>query len=119
MHLIKHNGEALPAEIKHYQKIIGRLLYVQIRTRPNISFTVSHLTQYVSNPSPQHLCLAKYILSYLKGTQALRLRYDGECTDSLHGYSNSSLGDQTDDYHSTSGYVYLLASAAISWSSCK
>jgi hypothetical protein len=43
--------------------------------------------------------------------------YDGADGDGLHGYSDSSLGDQTDDRHSTSGYVYLLANSAISWTS--
>ena len=59
--------------------------------------------------------LAKYVLSYLKGTADFRIRYDGARGDGLHGYSDSSLGDQPDDYHSTSGYVYLLANGAISW----
>ena len=29
------------------------------------------------------------------------------------------MGDNTEDHHSTSGYVFLLANGAISWSSCK
>ena len=36
--------------------------------------------------------------------------------EGLHSYTNSSLGDQTDDRHSTSGYVFLLTDSAISWS---
>jgi len=48
-----------------------------------------------------------------------RLCYDGATGDGLHGYTDSSLGDQTDDRHSTSGYVFLLANGAISWSSRK
>ena len=48
-----------------------------------------------------------------------RLCYDGTTGDGLHSYTDSSLGDQTDDRHSTSGYVFLLANGAISWSSCK
>ena len=48
-----------------------------------------------------------------------RLVYDGADGDGLHGYSDSSLGDQTDDRHSTSGYVFLLANGAISWSARK
>ena len=51
---MKYNGEATPTEIKLYQQIIGSLLYVQIGTRPDISFAVSCLAQYASNPSQQH-----------------------------------------------------------------
>src|SRR5713226_6757889 len=47
------------------------------------------------------------------------LCYNGTNGSGLHGYSNSSLGDQTNDYHSTSGYVYMLMNGAISWSLCK
>jgi hypothetical protein len=68
---------------------------------------------------PQHLRLAQYVLSYLVGTVDTCLVYDGASGDGLHGYSDSSLGDQADDRHSTSGYVFLLANGAISWSSRK
>ena len=37
----------------------------------------------------------------------------------MHGYSDSSLGDHPDNYHSMSRYVYLLADSAILWTSCK
>lgn len=56
--------------------MIGSLLYVQISTRPDISFAVSRLAQYASNPSPDHIRLAKYVLRYLKGTSDLKLLYD-------------------------------------------
>jgi len=118
VHLVKYDGEATNREIKEYQQLIGSLLYVQIGTRPDVSFAVSRLAQYASNPSAQHMRLAKYVLAYLKGTADLRLRFDGD-GEGLHGYSDSSLGDQVDDFHSTMGYVFLLANAAISWSSRK
>jgi len=118
-HLVKYEEQASASEIRAYQQIIGSLLYVQIGTRPDISFAVSRLAQYASNPSPQHVRLAKYILAYLSGTADLRLRYDGARGEGLHSYSDSSLGDQADDYHSTLGYVFLLANAAISWCSRK
>jgi hypothetical protein len=56
-------------------------------------------------------------LSYLVGTVDVRLCYDGTNGNGLHGYSDSSFGDQTDDYHLMSGYLFLLANGAISWSS--
>ena len=119
VHLIKYTDQASQSEIKNYQSLIGSLLYVQIGTRPDISFAVSRLAQYAVNPSPQHLRLAQYILSYLVGTVDMCLCYDGANGDGLHSYSDSSLGDQTDDRHSTSGYVFLLANGAVSWSSRK
>jgi hypothetical protein len=119
IHLIKYSDQASPSEIKNYQALIGSLLYVQIGTWPDISFAVSCVAQYATNPSLQHLRLAQYVLSYLVGTVDARLCYDGANGDGLHGYSDSSLGDQTDDHHSTSGYLFLLANGAISWSSQK
>jgi hypothetical protein len=118
-HLVKYSGEASKSDIKHYQSLIGSLLYVQIGTRPDIAFAVARLAQYASNPSPQHLKLAQYVLGYLVGTKDMCIRFDGASGDGLHGYSDSSLGDQTDDRHSTSGFVFLLADGAIGWSSRK
>jgi hypothetical protein len=37
-----------------------------------------------------------------------------EVPNGLFGYSNSSWADDPDNRHSTAGYVYLLADAAIS-----
>ena len=118
-HLIKNTEQASDAEIKHYQSLIGSLLYVQIGTRPDISFAVSRLAQYAANPSKNHLRLAQYVLSYLVGSVDMCIVYDGANGEGLFGYSDSSMGDHADDRHSTSGYVFLLANGAISWSSRK
>jgi hypothetical protein len=119
VYLEKYKGEASSADIKLFQQMIGSLLYVQIGTRPDISFAVSRLAQYASNPSPDHIRLAKYVLRYLKGTSDLKLLYDGGRRNGLYGYSDSSWGDDPDDRHSTAGYVFLMADAAISWCSRK
>ena len=65
VHLVKYNGQVSQKDIKHYQSLIGSLLYVQIGTHPDLSFAVSRLAQYASNPSPQHHHLAQYVLPYL------------------------------------------------------
>jgi hypothetical protein len=62
---------------------------------------VARLAQYTANPSPQHQRLALYILAYLVGTVDMRLIYNGADGDGLVGYTDSSLGDQADDQHST------------------
>jgi hypothetical protein len=54
-HLVKYEEQASASEIRAYQQVIGSLLYVQIGTCLDISFAVSRLAQYASNPSPQHM----------------------------------------------------------------
>jgi hypothetical protein len=54
VHLVKYDGEAADSDIRHFQVLIGCLMYLQIGTRPDISFAVSRLAQYTVNPSPQH-----------------------------------------------------------------
>ena len=54
VHLVKNTKQASPVEIKHYQSLIGSLLYVQIGTHLDISFAVSCLAQYAANPSKNH-----------------------------------------------------------------
>jgi hypothetical protein len=118
-HLIKYNGQASQSNIKEYQSVVSSLLYVQIGTWPDISFAVLHLAQYAANPSSDHMHLAKYILSYLLGTVDMRICYDGAKGEGPFGYSDSSLGDHTNDRPSTSRYVFLLANDTVSWLLCK
>src|SRR5712672_4565471 len=115
VYLIKYDGQATQSEIKHYQSLISSLLYIQIGTCPDLSFAVSRLAQYAFNLSSQHLRLAQYVLSYLLKTKDMCLSYDGAKGNGLYGYTDSSLGDQTDDRHSTCGFVFLLANTAIGW----
>jgi hypothetical protein len=118
-HLVKFDGQASNSEIKNYQRLIGSLLYAQIGTRPDIPFTVGRLSQCSSNPSPHHERLARYVLAYLNATKDKALHYTGGTSrDELHSFADSSWGDQ-EDRHSTSGFVFILANAAISWSSRK
>ena len=114
VHLVKNKEQASTEEIKHYQSLIGSLLYVQLDTCLDISFAISCLVQYAANPSHQHLRMAQYVLSYLLGTVNMCIKFDGESGEGLCSYTDSSMGDQTDDRHSTSGYVFLLAGGAIS-----
>jgi hypothetical protein len=76
-HLKKFDGQASASDVKHYQSLIGSLLYLQIGTRPDISFALSRLAQYAANPSSQHLRLVQYVLSYLVGAVDTHLVYDG------------------------------------------
>ena len=73
--LRENQGKATAAEITHYQSIIGSLLYLMIGTRPNISYAVTHLSQFSTNPSEDHYKAALHMCRYLVGTQDYKLVY--------------------------------------------
>ncbi|KAM1308167.1 hypothetical protein ACFX2H_010323 [Malus domestica] len=53
--------------ITHYQRLVGKLIYLTI-TRPDITYSVSLVSQFMHSPTLEHLTLVKRILRYLKGS---------------------------------------------------
>jgi hypothetical protein len=67
-----------------FQCLVGLLLFLQLCSRPDISFAVLLLSQHCALPEPHHFATAKHVLCYLKGTHNYRLHYGG--TDCHPGY---------------------------------
>lgn len=100
-----------------YMKIVGGLIYASIITRPDIAYAVSKLGQHMSDPSQIDMTKAKRVLRYLKGTLNLKICYSKGGNKEVFGYTDSDWAGDYGNRRSTSGYVFLLAGAAISWSS--
>lgn len=54
--------------------LVGGLQYL-VLTRPEITFTVHKLSQYVAAPTLQHVMAYKRILRYLKGIKDYGLKF--------------------------------------------
>ncbi|KAA3462868.1 Retrovirus-related Pol polyprotein from transposon TNT 1-94 [Gossypium australe] len=63
--LAKDNGNAL-SDPQHYRSIVGSLQYL-CHTRPDISYSVNKVAQYMQNPRDSHWVAVKRILRYLRG----------------------------------------------------
>uniref|UniRef100_A0A2N9J7I7 Integrase catalytic domain-containing protein n=1 Tax=Fagus sylvatica TaxID=28930 RepID=A0A2N9J7I7_FAGSY len=102
-----------------YASAVGSLMYAQVCTRPDIAFAVGMLGRYQSDPGLDHWRAAKKVMRYLQGTKDYMLMY--RRTDNLEviGYSDSDFAGCIDSRKSTSGYIFLMASGAVSWRSAK
>ncbi|WJZ94875.1 hypothetical protein VitviT2T_013699 [Vitis vinifera] len=102
----------------YYQKLVGKLIYLTI-TRPDISFAVSLVSQYMHAPTVVHLCMVKRILRYLKKTigRGIVMRRTGH-TDII-GFSDSDWAGNTIDRRSTTGYCMFVGGNLVSWKSKK
>ncbi len=89
-------------------------------TCPDISFVITKLSQYLSNPGEEHWIAINCLLQYLNATKNYRLIYDGNSEhDDESGYSDSDWAGDPRDHCSISSFIFIMADAAVSWSSKK
>jgi hypothetical protein len=105
-----------------YHGLIGGLVYLSVYTRPDISFSVGVLSQFLENPGLEHWVAAKRVFRYLKGSMECGLTYRrNDRGVVLSGASDADWSGNLDDRRSTSGYCFHIGTttAAISWRSLK
>lgn len=113
-----HDGLAAIDSTTPYLEAVGSLNFLATRTRPDISFAVGQVAQRMHDPRVRDWQAVKRILRYLQQTLDLKLKYS--CTASpLVGYSDASYAPEAIDRKSTSGYIFLINGAAVSWRSKK
>ncbi|XP_070029686.1 secreted RxLR effector protein 161-like [Nicotiana sylvestris] len=101
-----------------YQKLIGKLLYLTI-TRPDISFVVQVLSQFMQQPKTSHWEAAFRLVRYLKGSpgQGILLK-NSPCTE-LTAFCDSDWAACPNTRRSVTGYIIKLGDSIISWKSKK
>ena len=109
---------AKECEPTQYRQLIGSLIYLTI-TRPDLSYPVGLLSQFMQTPRDIHFDCAKRILRYVSGTMDYGILYKSATPIRLEGYTDADWAGYKADRRSTSGFVFSLGSGAISWSSKK
>eukprot|EP00171_Calliarthron_tuberculosum_P023718 IDg23718t1 len=108
-----------PVDNTLYRSCIGSAMYLSVGTRPDISFAVSRLAQFVECPTQALWTAAKRILRYLSGTRTHGIIFKKDATFAPLGYSDSDWGGCKINRKSTSGYAFIMGGGAISWKSKK
>ena len=117
--LQKEDGTSKNVNGSMYQSMIGSLLYAAIATRPDISQIVGVLSKFNSCSNESHLSAVKRVFRYLKGTMSMGIRYCKSSKWNLVGFSDADWAGNLDDRRSTSGNLFLLSNAPVSWQSKK
>lgn len=100
-----------------YQRMIGKLLFLAVNSRPDIAASVSILSRKTSKPSQRDWNEVKRIVRYLKGSANLRLRLSNKTDESgLVGYADADWAECRDGRKSNSGFVFQYNGGTISWS---
>lgn len=100
------------------QQMIGSLLYLAIRTRPDILAAVLILARFQQSPSAYFHRGVKRVLRYFNGT-AQRCIMFKTGRNELLVYVDSDYAGDTTDRKSMIGYVVKLVDGTINWGSKK
>jgi len=98
-----------------YRSTVGALQYLCI-TRPDISFTVNKLSQFLHQPTVLHWQSIKRLLRYLKQTIHFGLQIHRSSSTTLQAFTDADWAGSRDDRRSTDGYCIFLGQNMISWS---
>lgn len=102
----------------YYKQLVGSLMYLTA-TRPDMTFVTCLISRYMAKPLDIHLQAAKRALRYLKGTLNYGIYYKIAESGELLAFTDSDYVGDMEDRKSTSGYVFLMGSGAVSWCSKK
>lgn len=101
-----------------YRNLIGCLMYISVCSRPDISHSVSVLSQFNECFNETHWKAAKRVLRYLKGTHNYCLKFQKGGLN-IDGFTDADWAANEIDRRSYTGYVFKLGNSVISWESRK
>ena len=117
--LSKEEGEPLSAEEStNYRSVVGALQYLTL-TRPDISFPINKVCQFLHTPTLAHWTAVKRILRYLRGTMSTGLKVTRSTSTLVSAFSDADWAGCPDDRRSTGGFAVFFGPNLISWSARK
>lgn len=115
--LFASDGAVFPDPLV-FRRLIGKLLYLTI-SRPDITFVVHKLSQFMAHPRQPHLSVALSLVRYLKGTSRQGVFLQASSSFQLKVFTDSDWASCVDTRKSTSGFCIFLGESLVSWKSKK
>ena len=113
----KTESEKAQMADKPYRSVLGSIMWGQLATRPDLSFAVSLLSRFQSNPGIEHWKALMHVMGYVLNTIDYGLTYSRDATLTPLAFVDADYGGCRDTRRSTSGYVFTMAGGPVTWSS--
>ncbi|KAD7117228.1 hypothetical protein E3N88_04496 [Mikania micrantha] len=110
--------EAVLDNITGYQKLVGKLIYLSL-TRPDISYDVQYLSQYMHAPTTSHLQIGLRVLRYLKSSPGTGVLLSKGNMQNLYAYVDADGAKCPVTRRSVTGFCVFFGNSLVNWKSKK
>uniref|UniRef100_A0A803P5C2 Reverse transcriptase Ty1/copia-type domain-containing protein n=1 Tax=Cannabis sativa TaxID=3483 RepID=A0A803P5C2_CANSA len=101
-----------------YRKMVSKLQYLTI-TRPDLSFSVNKLSQFLAVPNVSHMTATQRLLQYVKDTPGQGIMLSSTAEIKLEAYADLDWAACPNTRRSTIGFCIFLGTSIVSWKSKK
>jgi hypothetical protein len=115
------NGTATDEQKHEFSAKVGSAQYATTITRPDAAKATSHLAQFLSNPSQDHINGVNQVIVYLYHTRTRAICYrrlSESIPQAVQFFSDASYGDNH-DRRSSSGYICMIFGGPVDWRATK
>ncbi|PNX88028.1 putative copia-type protein [Trifolium pratense] len=108
-------------ELSHpdqFRRLVGRLIYLCF-TRPELTYSVHILSQFMHQPRQEHWEAALRVVRYLKGKPGQGILLNRNCDLKLTGWCDSDWASCPLSRKSLTGWIIHLGGSPISWKTKK
>lgn len=117
-HTLLHSSDSpYLTDVTAYRRLIGRLIYLTI-SRPDLSYPVHVLAQFMNSPQASHWHAALKLVRYLFTTGSQGLFYAHKANHVLVAFSDADWGSCQVTRQSLTGFCVTFGGSLISWK-CK
>jgi hypothetical protein len=92
---------------ERYRRLVGKLNCLTV-TRPDIAYSVSCVSQYMSSPTVDHWTAVKQILCYLERAPGRGILYTNHGHTRIECFADADWAGCKEDRRSTSGYCVFV-----------
>ncbi|XP_019071461.1 secreted RxLR effector protein 161-like [Solanum lycopersicum] len=115
--LFGDESDSLLLDPGEYQRLVGRLYL--ILTRPDLSYAVQSLSQFMQAPKVSHMNAAIRVVKYVKQSPGFGILLTTQSTESLQAYCDADWGSCINSRRSITGYLIKYGDSPIYWKSKK
>lgn len=95
-----------------YQSAVGSIMYAMIETRPDLAYSLSLISRFMSRSHHEHWSAVKWVLRYIQGSIDTRLCYRKHGDFVVKGYCDSDYAADLDCIHGRRQYYKLEITAS-------